>query len=46
MQQLYSTGSPHGKFYGTSIIHRLSQGDQVEKLPIRPITSDVDTSTY
>ena len=27
-------------------MHKLSQGDQVEKLPIRPIISNIDTATY
>ena len=45
-KQLYPTGSSPGKFYGTAKIHKLSQGDQVEKLPIRPIISNIDTATY
>ena len=45
-KQLYSTGSSPGKFYGIAKIHNLSQGDQVEKLPIRPIISNIDTATY
>ena len=35
-----------GKFYGTAKIHKLSQGDQVEKLPIRPIFFIIDTAIY
>ena len=42
----YSTGSSPGKFYGTAKIHKLSQGDQVEKLPIRPIFFIIDTAIY
>ena len=45
-KQLYSTGSSPGKFYGTAKIHKLSQGDQVEKLPIRPIFFIIDTAIY
>ena len=45
-KQLYPTGSSLGKFHGTAKIHKLSQGDQVEKLPIRPIISNIDTATY
>ena len=45
-KQLYLTGSSPGKFYGTAKMHKLSQGDQVEKLPIRSIISNVDTATY
>ena len=46
-KQLYPTGSSPGKFYGTAKIHKLSQGDQVDKLPIiKPIISNIDTATY
>ena len=45
-KQLYPTGSSPGKLYGTAKIHKLSQGGQVEKLPIRPIISNIDTATY
>ena len=45
-KQLYPTGSSPGKFYGAAKIRKLSQGDQVEKLPIRPIIFNIDTATY
>ena len=45
-KQLYPTRSSPGKFYGTEKIHKLSQGDQAEKLPIRPIIFNIDTATY
>ena len=45
-KQLYPTGSSPCKFYGTVKIYELSQDDQVEKLPIRPIISNIDTATY
>ena len=45
-KQFYPTGSSPRKFYGTAKIHKLSQGDQVEKIPIRPIISKIDTATY
>ena len=37
---------PWQEFYGTAKIHKLSPGDQIEKLPIRPIISNIDTATY
>ena len=43
---MYPTGSSPGKICGTTKIHKLSQGDQVEKPPIRPIISNIDTATY
>ena len=42
-KQLYPTGSYPGKLYGTAKTHKLSQGDQVEKRPIRPTVSNIDT---
>ena len=45
-KRLYPTGSSPAKFYETPKIHKLFQGDQVEKLPIRPIISNIDTATY
>ena len=45
-KQLYPNGSSRGKFYGTAKIHKLSQGDQIEKLPIIPIICTIDTTTY
>ena len=43
---LYSTGSSPGKFYETPKIAQLSPTDSMEKLPIRPIVSNVNTPTY
>ena len=40
------TGSTPRKFYGTAKVNELSQGDQVDKLSIRPIISNIDTATY
>ena len=45
-KQLYPTGSSPDKFYEAAKIHKLSQGDQVEKRLIRPIISNIDTATY
>ena len=44
--QLYPSGSSPGKLYGSTKIHKLSNDDNVEKLPIRPIISNVGTTTY
>ena len=44
--RLYPIGSSPGKFYGTAKIHKLSPTDNIEKLPIRPIVSNVNTPTY
>ena len=45
-KQLYPSGSSPGKFYGTAKIHKLSNDDNVEILPIRPIISNIGTATY
>ena len=44
--RLYPTGSCPGKFYGTTKIHKILPTDNVDKLPIRPIDSNINTSTY
>ena len=44
--KLYPTGSNPGKFYGLSKIHKLKDGDGIEKLSLRPIISNIGTSTY
>ena len=44
--RLYPTGSCPGKFYGTIKIHKILPTDNVDKLPIRPIVSNINTSTY
>ena len=45
-KQLYPSVSSPGELYGTAKIHKLSNDDNVEKLPIRPIISNVGTATY
>ena len=44
--QLYPSGSSPGKLYGSAKIHKLSNDDNVKKLPIRPIISNIGTATY
>ena len=44
--RLYSTGSLHGKFYGTAKQHKLKNGSFVYDLPLRPIISNVETATH
>ena len=44
-KQLYPFGLSPGKFYGTVKIQKLSNDDIVEKLPIRPLISNVGTVT-
>ena len=43
---LYPTGYCPEKFYGTAKIHKILPTDNVDKLPIRPIISNINTSTY
>ena len=45
-KRIYPTGSSPGKLYGTTKIHKLSDGDGIDKLPIRPIISNLNTPTY
>ena len=44
--KIYPTGSAPGKFYGTAKIHKLSQNDTINKLPLRTIVSNIGTATY
>ena len=44
--RLYPADSYAGKFYGTAKIHQILPTDNVDKLPIRSIVSDISTSTY
>ena len=49
--KIYPSGSNPGKFYGTAKIHKLSEDDEksmmnVDKLPLRPIVSNIGTATY
>ena len=43
---LYPTGSAPGKFYGTAKVHKLKTGEGIDKLPLRPIVSNIGTATY
>ena len=45
-KKLYPTGSVPGKFHGTAKIHKLKTGELVDKLPLRPIVSNIGTATY
>ena len=37
---------PLANLMGQQKIHKLSEGDQVDKLPVRPIISNIGTATY
>ena len=39
-------GSCPGKFYGTSKFHKLPENGNVDKLPIRPVASNIGTASY
>ena len=43
---LYRTGSCPGKFYSTPKMYKILPTDSVDKLPIRPILSNINTLTY
>ena len=45
-KELYSTGLFPGKFYDTAKLHKLSNDDNIKKLPIRPTISDIGTGEY
>ena len=45
-KRLYPSGSAPGKFYGTAKLHKISINDDVDKLLIRPIISNIGTPTY
>ena len=50
-KKIYPSGSNPGKFYGTAKIHKLSNEeemniDNVDRLPLRPIVSNIGTATY
>lgn len=45
-KRIYPTGSAPGKFYGMAKIHKLKQGDGIEKLQMRPIISNIGTASY
>ena len=44
--RLYPSGSCPGKFNGTAKVHKISENDTVDELPIRPIVSNIGTATY
>ena len=44
--RLYPSGSCPGKFYGTAKVHKISENDTVDELPIRPIVLNIGTATY
>ena len=41
--RLYPSGSCPGKFYGTAKVHKISENDTVDELPILPIISNFGT---
>ena len=43
-KKLYPTGSAPGKFYGLAKIHKLKEGKDARKLPLRPIISNIGNS--
>ena len=45
-KRLYPTGSAPARFYGTAKIHKLKNDRAVDKLPIRPIISNIQTASY
>ncbi len=50
-KNIYPSGSNPGKFYGTAKIHKLSNEEEmninnVDRLPLRPIVSNIGTATY
>ena len=40
-RKLYPTGSNAGRFYGSAKVHEIDRNDKVDKLPLRPITSNI-----
>ena len=44
-KDLYPTGSQPGKFYGTAKMHKLPANGNLHHLPLRPIASNINTST-
>ena len=45
-KRIYPNDSSPGKLYGTVKIHKLSDHGCIEKLPILPIISNLNTATY
>ena len=44
--RLYHRRSKPAKFYGTAKVHKIKEADGPEKLPLRPIVSNIGTATY
>ena len=44
-KRLYPTGSAPARFYGTAKIHKLKNDRIIDKLPIRPIISNIKTAS-
>ena len=45
-KKLYPTGSNAGRFYGTAKVHKIDRNDKLDKLPSRPVVSNIDTASY
>ena len=45
-KKFYPTGSNAGRFYGTAKVHKIYKNDKVDKLPLRPIVSNISTASY
>ena len=45
-KRLYPSGSAPVKFYDTANVHKILISEGVDKLPIRPIISNIGTPTY
>ena len=45
-KKLYPTGSNAGRFYGTAKLHIIDRNDKIDKLPLRPIVSNIGTASY
>ena len=46
--KIYPSGSNPGTFYGTTKVHKVKpeEQDKIEKLPLRPIISNIGTATH
>ena len=45
-KKVYPTGSRPGRFYGTAKLHKITNQQSVNDLPIRPIVTNIGTATY
>ena len=43
---MYPTGSRPGLLYTTTKVHKLQNGEGLNKLTMRPIISNIGTATY